>query len=183
MRAINFLKRGTPRTKETKEKIKLSLLGKKRPPLKEETKRKMSEKRTQYLSDPNIREQIRQKAIGRKHTEKSKLKMSIKRRKHLDTHLNCSCITQASPSNLSKKMIDKYLFEFPEVIAEKRFGRFYIDAYIPHPYHLAFEADGKYWHRLHEKENPGFYQRRDIELLSRYNLPVIRLSENEINST
>lgn len=75
-----------------------------------------------------------------------------------------------------------FLGEFPEVMLEKHFGKYTADAYLPPPYHLAFEADGDYWHPMVEENRPGYYARRDAELLSRFNLPVVRLTESEIRA-
>lgn len=58
---------------------------------------------------------------------------------------------------------------------EKRFGRYRVDAYLPER-HLAFEADGKYWHSQQREHDA----RRDAELLERFGLPVVRLTEQEL---
>ena len=81
-------------------------------------------------------------------------------------------------TKLAQGMIALYLSEFPEVIEEKAFGRYRVDAYLPPPYHLAFEADGDYWH---DRRGRDFDTRRDAYLLARFGLPVVRLSETEIN--
>ncbi len=57
-----------------------------------------------------------------------------------------------------------------------RFGRFRVDAYLPPPYHLAFEADGTYWHRP-ESEQARRDVERDAWLLEHYDLRVVRLTE------
>ena len=75
-------------------------------------------------------------------------------------------------------MIETFLSEFPEVIPEKQFGRYRVDAYLPPPYHLAFEADGEYWHR----DSADYDEARDAYLLEKHDLPVIRLTEEEINA-
>jgi very-short-patch-repair endonuclease len=77
-------------------------------------------------------------------------------------------------------MIEVFLSEFPEVIAEKPFGRYRVDAYLPPPYHLAFEADGDFWHPYVERQRPGYYKQRDDFLLERFGLLVVRLTETEI---
>jgi len=70
------------------------------------------------------------------------------------------------------------LVEFPEVRANVRFGRYEVDAYLPPPYHLAFEADGTYWHNRPGDREAN--ERRDAELLLEFNLPVVRLTEEEL---
>ena len=60
------------------------------------------------------------------------------------------------------------------VVPQKAFGRYNVDAYLPPPYHLAFEADGEYWH------DPKKDAIRDTQLLSKFQLPVVRLSEREL---
>ena len=67
------------------------------------------------------------------------------------------------------------------VIIEQRFGRYSIDCYVPAPYHLAFEADGEYWHNRHSLSGYD-YAARDTYLLKTFNLPTIRFTEREINN-
>ena len=62
---------------------------------------------------------------------------------------------------------------------ERRFGRFSIDCYLPE-YHVAFEADGTYWHSL--PKTIAHDIRRDAELLQEFALPVIRFREDEITT-
>lgn len=71
----------------------------------------------------------------------------------------------------------KLLDEFPEVIPEYPWGLYHVDAYLPKPYHLAFEADGEYWH----KNTKEFDTSRDQYLWDWFGLPVIRLTETELN--
>jgi very-short-patch-repair endonuclease len=62
---------------------------------------------------------------------------------------------------------------------QRRFGHAVIDAYLPE-HHLAFEADGDYWHA-----RPDITTRdlaRDARLLKRFNLPVVRLWQSELIS-
>lgn len=131
----------------------------------------------------------KQHALGHKQTTGHRNKLSAAQRKHGETSLpTCRCVVHRpaplrGTSKLSATMIDMYLSDFPEVIAEKQFGRYRVDAYLPPPYHMAFEADGFYWHNLHEQEDPGYYQRQDEYLWRSFNLPVVRLTEAEINET
>lgn len=111
----------------------------------------------------------------------AKRKEGMKRHAALDLP-NCGCFVHCKiyASQLSWRMIDKFLNQFEIVIAEQRFDSYIVDAYLPEE-HLAFEADGSYWHELNEKKNPGYYTTRDAYLLKHFNLPVIHLSEKEIN--
>ena len=67
-----------------------------------------------------------------------------------------------------------------DLIPEVPFGRYIVDLYEPIR-HLAFEADGTYWHDRNERERPGYYAQRDQELLSTHLLPTVRFPEAEIN--
>lgn len=78
---------------------------------------------------------------------------------------------------LALAMVEVFLTEFPEVIMEKSFGRYRVDAYLPPPYHLAFEADGAYWH---ERRGQDYDARRDTYLFEWFGLSVVRLTEAEI---
>ena len=94
---------------------------------------------------------------------------------------NCTCSrhSQDRISGLSWKLIDFLLRAgFEVIIPEQRFGVYSVDVYLPE-YHLAFEADGDYWHNI-----SGIHARdenRDAYLLRKFELPVIRLWEHEIN--
>jgi len=62
---------------------------------------------------------------------------------------------------------------------EVRFGRFTVDLY-DREHHIAYEADGAYWHKRAEKETPGCGARRDEYLLQFYGLKVVHFTDNEI---
>ena len=110
---------------------------------------------------------------------------SIAQKKHAAKDLrDCACGVHrpaGKVSQLSGRMIDVFLNDFPEVVREKQFGRCLVDAYLPPPYHLAFEADGEYWHGLREQQDPGYHRRRDYYLKVQFGLVTIRLTESEIN--
>lgn len=120
------------------------------------------------------------KALSSEH----KAKISAKLTRHAEFDLpDCKCYAHDRPmfvSNLSKRMIDLLLFEFPEVVAEKQFGRFRVDAYLPPPYHLAFEADGSYWHNLPGRKEKDIA--RDAWLLEHFNLPVVRVLQEGLDA-
>ncbi|KKK64410.1 hypothetical protein LCGC14_2984490, partial [marine sediment metagenome] len=78
---------------------------------------------------------------------------------------------------LTDRMVEGLLADFPEVYREKQFGHYRVDAYLPEPYNLAFEADGEYWHN--EK---GRDEKRDKHLFEEFGLRVIHISEAEVNS-
>lgn len=64
-----------------------------------------------------------------------------------------------------------------ELVPEVTFGRARVDLYEPH-YHLAFEADGDYWHGRSGKAQQD--AERDKRLLEDFGLPVIRFWQSEI---
>lgn len=89
-----------------------------------------------------------------------------------------SCTPPRSPTRIENILHDVLLAEFPIVERERRFGRYRVDAYLPEPYHLAFEADGSYWHgsaRMIVRD-----LERDAYLLAEHSLPVVRLGEAEL---
>ncbi len=71
------------------------------------------------------------------------------------------------------------LAEFPNVHDEVTFGRYRVDAYLP-DYHVAFEADGTYWHG--NPESQARDAKRDAYLLDEFNLPVVRLTQDELSA-
>lgn len=69
---------------------------------------------------------------------------------------------------------------FEIVIPEAKMGRYTVDVLLAEEW-IALEADGTYWHTMNEKKNPGYKERRDSYLEKMFNLPVIHLSEEEVN--
>jgi len=128
---------------------------------------------------PEHRQAISLAMTGKRHSRESISKM---RQIHIE-HLfagptSCPCAAHkfpTSPTSIELLLQNVILAEFPEVVPQKRFGRFRVDAYLPPPYHLAFEADGEYWHRSKDRD-----ETRDQLLLQEFRLPVVRLSESEI---
>ena len=58
---------------------------------------------------------------------------------------------------------------------ETPFPPYFVDCYIQE-LHLAFEADGKPWH---SRKKDAL---RDENLMKKYNLPVLHLTENELKT-
>lgn len=65
---------------------------------------------------------------------------------------------------------------YDDLALEVPFGRAFIDIYAPNE-HLAFEADGSYWHSLPGRSESD--KARDATLMKEFELPVIRFSELE----
>jgi len=64
---------------------------------------------------------------------------------------------------------------YPDAVQEHRFGRYVVDVYVP-SIHVAFEADGAYWHRNHQTRDAE----RDATLMAVFALPVVRFAEGEL---
>ncbi len=90
---------------------------------------------------------------------------------------DCHCFAHMrnSPTDIEILLVNTLLVEFPEVRTQEQFGCYHVDAYLPPPYHLAFEADGAYWH-----QNPKKDAARDRWLLRKFGLPTVRLSGQEL---
>ena len=83
-------------------------------------------------------------------------------------------------STRPERILAEFLYDCGyEFVREQRFGRYRVDFYLPE-YHLAFEADGEFWHGHNERFRPGYYQQRDGYLLEQFSLPVVRLTDREI---
>ncbi len=147
-----------------------------------ETRARWSVARKGDKHTPETRAKISASHLGKQFSAEHIVSMKARAKRHATLDLpDCNCVIHVRMhrfrSQLEKRMINNFLSEFPEVIAEKRFGRYTVDAYLPPPYHLAFEADGTYWHSL----RPEYDEKRDAWLLEHAQLPVVRLSEEEIN--
>lgn len=142
-------------TAETRQKISKNLVGKKK-----------------------TAEHIRNMSLGKQAamTDKLKEKQRIARVDHMIKNPNCQCGMCRLPINKTRpeRILELLLSEFPEIRPQEKFPPYKIDVYIPAPYHLAFEADGEFWHK------PKRDQARDNFLLKKYNLPVIRLTSTEL---
>lgn len=64
---------------------------------------------------------------------------------------------------------------------EVRFGRFTVDLY-DREHHIAYEADGKFWHDKAEKRRPGCHVERAEYLIQFYGLKVVRFTDKEISA-
>lgn len=126
------------------------------------------------------RAKISAKRKGRVPGATTRMRMSAARRAHAGTPgcFCCVCGSFVSPTRLERILCEIILSEFPEVIPEKRFGPYRVDAYLPPPYHLAFEADGAYWHTKPDRRARDV--RRDAYLLKERGLVVVRLSQTEL---
>lgn len=85
----------------------------------------------------------------------------------------------AVPSKTQLRAAYLLFSEFPSVIIEAPFGRYRVDIYLPSPYHLGFEVDGNYWHGLPGRQQG--YRKRDEHLLREFGLPIVRISETEVD--
>jgi very-short-patch-repair endonuclease len=62
---------------------------------------------------------------------------------------------------------------------EVRFGRFTVDLY-DRENHVAYEADGQFWHDKTERSRPGYHAERDAYLQSVFGLRVVHFTDKEI---
>lgn len=66
------------------------------------------------------------------------------------------------------------------LIPEVSFGQFVVDLYDPNR-HVAFEADGAYWHDRVKRERPNYYRIRDDYLRCEFGLIVVRFNERQVD--
>ncbi len=174
-----------PCTKERRQNISRALKGRK---LSKHHRANISKalfgkSHTGVSPSKRIRQKISTKLRGRKLTTGHKENISKGMKKHVLFSEGCNCLgctplRQINPSRLSWKMYDVFLSDFEIAIPEVQFGNYSVDFLLAEEW-IAFEADGEYWHG-----RPGAQERdivRDAWLLKMYNLPVIRISEQEIN--
>lgn len=66
---------------------------------------------------------------------------------------------------------------FETIVLEQQFGPYSVDVLLADEW-IAFEADGEYWHQANSTD----YEARDRWLLDRYDLPVVRLTQAEVEA-
>jgi very-short-patch-repair endonuclease len=76
-------------------------------------------------------------------------------------------------TKLHKKLKELLFSKNVETRSEVRFGKYCVDEYDPIR-HIAYEADGSYWHN--EEED----RRRDAYLKREFNLKVVRFTEKQL---
>ncbi len=99
---------------------------------------------------------------------------------HISTHKKaCRCWACRRFYQLSRheEALLRFLNDFPIVLSQHWFGKYRVDAYIPQPYHIAFEADGYEHSKTKGKEKD---YRRDCDLMGGFNLPVIHIQNEEL---
>lgn len=146
----------------------------------EVTKKKMSAAARDYLATEEGYNQRSESMRGRRmgesakqHMKESALKRWSKRGDDWERQMNHLRSIQ-SPTHIEEILVSLVLFEFPTIVREQKFGKYRVDAYLPE-YHLAFEADGVYWHKDTEADKT-----RDAYLLKEHSLTVVRFTEREL---
>lgn len=116
------------------------------------------------------------------HTDDEKRRISEAKKRHLEESVGCRCgaCLPHRPEPTQIELILKAHLEniYPdaEIKSYEKFGRFFVDAYVPEPYHISFEADGEYWHPIGNERDT----RRDEYLQDNFGLPVIRIRGGEL---
>ncbi len=190
--AFSAARMGHVVSEETRFKIRKSLLGQKHPAEVKERIGAALRGRPAHNKGKKMSaaacENIRKSIIGRKHSPETKQKMSDSQKPIATAHMenppaDCQCaphrVWLRTRRTQLEQILEELLSDFPEVQIQKSFGRYCVDAYLPPPYHLAFEADGAYWHSSSKQQN--YDARRDSDLFRRFDLPVVRLTEVDLN--
>ena len=162
-------------------------------PMREEAKQKLSGSKrgtitwNKGLSTGPLSEETRQKIStalkGRETTpeHRANLSKALKGREITwDLHSSASSLTWKLADFLSK-------VGFEIVLPEARVGRYTVDVLLAQEW-IAFEADGNYWHSDKVLSRKGFNPNRlsdaerDEKILDGFDLPIVRLTEDEVNS-
>lgn len=193
LKAISNAHKGKITSEISKNKMRLAKLGKK---MSDETRLKMSaakigntntlgyKHKEDFVEKCRLRMAGNTFMVGRTLSEETKRKISesstLAKLQHMENSpIGCKCAAHSFPNPSSLEIILYYLLkEFPDMKRQKWFGRMRVDAYLPEPYHLAFEADGEYWHTMPGRKEADV--ERDNMLLEKFDLPVIRFTELEL---
>ena len=118
---------------------------------------------------------------GKNYTSREKRQAIVRKHNSLDLP-NCRCYVHGAARPY---MVSSYTWKltsslvalgFDKVIPEAQFGKKRVDALLADEW-LAFEADGNYHFT---KERREYDAQRDAGLLERFDLPVVRLSGDEV---
>lgn len=198
-RAQSARQLGTKQSSETRAKRSATMTGVSRPGMawSQGTREKQKISRKRHIEDTTLSLScacvIHKNKRGESRGKRSPLETNEKIRQWWINHLedptqdshNCAPHIlrrggfNTKMTKIQKILISVLLAEFSEVIPAKHFGRFEVDAYLPAPYHLAFEADGKKWHTGEKYAQRD--EKRDAVLWERFQLPVVRLTDDELN--
>jgi len=95
--------------------------------------------------------------------------------------------TKSRSSSLTWKLAEILTVSgFEVVVPEQRFGKYVVDVLLAEDW-VAFEADGVFWHDKNRLKHAGMKvnelsdDERDSRLFEEYDLPVVRLTEDEVN--
>lgn len=160
---MSAAKRGRVVSDETRAKLRAANLGK-----------KYSVEQRAALSAALVR-----RYVDRPHTATAKAKMSAAARRRIEegrwngprAGRYYTRLAQLLHSHLSRQGLSLE----PEV----RFGPYFVDLY-DRLNHVAYEADGEYWHAAKERKHPGYYARRDEYLRLTHSLEVRRFTGTQI---
>jgi len=119
---------------------------------------------------------------GRIRSKAARQKYRHAAQKHAGLFLpECRCWVHQLPSwisSLTWKLAEVLVAAgYEVVIAEQQVGRFRVDVLLAEEW-IAFEADGSYWH----KDSAIYDAARDTELLQKFSLPVVRLTDVEVEN-
>jgi len=91
-------------------------------------------------------------------------------------------LNSSNPSSLTWKLAEfLQAVGFEQVLPEASFVPYTVDVLLAEEW-LGFEADGLYWHTIKQGDpNRLTDEKRDAKLMSVYQLPITRLTEDEVN--
>ena len=119
---------------------------------------------------------------GAKCSPETRRKLSAASKRHCEQNIECGCwvhkpyLHRGDISPLQWRMLDFLAASgFRVIVPETRLGRFSVDAVLGDEW-VGFEADGRGWH-----QDKGRDLRRDQEIYRRWGLPIVRLSQEDIN--
>ncbi len=122
-----------------------------------------------------VRAKISKTMAGRKLSVETRRKMALASPKRMQNS------DYSSPTTLEQALSLLLQDAGLEFEAQVAIRNRLVDFFVP-SHKLVFEADGSYWHRRHEFEDPGCENRRDEELLEAGVTAVIHLNEIDLDS-
>lgn len=165
--------RGFKHSDEARLRIGAASRSRQRYPLTDVQKARISDRTREAMARPEVRQHIRDGMVA------AVARPSYREQRSRLTAAMVAAGAFQGPTKPQLVLRDLIESAGYRTALEVQFDRAVVDIYLPIQ-HIAIEADGVFWHGVVEKNRPGYYGRRDLFLMNRFNLPTVRFTDAQI---